>query len=364
MFTSRLSAYFFLAFLVLGGLAALWAFVPAANETDKMGLAGWVKGGQTLAFEKKFDEHMAHYDASINLWGTLGYALFREGKKGAVVGQGGWIFTSEEFDQPKNFADEIKAKTDYIVKVRDLLKARNISLLVAPVPAKARVYRQYLAKYPYPSYWETQYADFVSSLRAAGVPALDLVPVLSSPNIQTYLKTDTHWTPEGARLAAQAIAASVASAYPYLSYPHTAYQAAKKSETEHRGDLLRYVALKPFEKQFGVMPDQLNVYQFTAQPSSDSAASNGDDLFGETSVPVTLVGTSYSANKNWPFADFLKESLQTDLVNAADEGMGPFDVMQKYLKSDAFKTTPPQLLIWEIPERYLPVHYDLTMETP
>lgn len=362
MFTSRFSAYFFLTLLVLGGLAALWAFVPAAKETDKMGLAGWVKGGQTLAFEKKFDEHMAHYDASINLWGTLGYALFQEGKKGAVVGQAGWIFTSEEFEQPKNFADEIKAKTDYIVKVRDLLKSQNISLFIVLVPAKARIYSQYLAKYPYPSYWQTQYADFITAMREANIPAIDLVPVLSSPNIQTYLRTDTHWTPEGARLAAHAIAASVASAYPYLTYPHTTYQVSKSSEIEHRGDLLRYVAVKPFEEKFGITPDQLNVYQFMAQPVEGT--SGGDDLFGESVIPVTLVGTSYSANKNWPFADFLKESLQTDLVNAADEGLGPFEVMQNYLKSDAFKTTPPQLLIWEIPERYLPVHYDLTMETP
>jgi alginate O-acetyltransferase complex protein AlgJ len=29
------------------------------------------------------------------------------------------------------------------------------------------------------------------------------------------------------------------------------------------------------------------------------------------------------------------------------------------LQTDAFKNSPPQVLIWEFPERYLPAHNDL-----
>jgi alginate O-acetyltransferase complex protein AlgJ len=86
------------------------------------------------------------------------------------------------------------------------------------------------------------------------------------------------------------------------------------------------------------------------------------DLFGDEDIPVTLVGTSYSANSKWGFADFLKENFGTDVLNAADEGMGPFETMKKYLNDGAFKKTPPKLVVWEIPERYLPVKYDLDIK--
>ncbi|MNW22646.1 hypothetical protein D3C71_2242680 [compost metagenome] len=38
--------------------------------------------------------------------------------------------------------------------------------------------------------------------------------------------------------------------------------------------------------------------------------------------------------------------------------------MLKYLQSDAFKDSPPQLVIWEFPERYLPMAPDLSQLDP
>ena len=58
----------------------------------------------------------------------------------------------------------------------------------------------------------------------------------------------------------------------------------------------------------------------------------------------------------------MKENLKTDVLNAAEEGLGPFDTMKKYLDNEAFKSQPPELVIWEIPERYLPFKYDLTTD--
>ena len=37
----------------------------------------------------------------------------------------------------------------------------------------------------------------------------------------------------------------------------------------------------------------------------------------------------------------------------ADQGLGPLVVMDKYLENDAWKNSPPRLVIWEMPERYL-----------
>jgi alginate O-acetyltransferase complex protein AlgJ len=68
-----------------------------------------------------------------------------------------------------------------------------------------------------------------------------------------------------------------------------------------------------------------------------------------TAVPVALIGTSYSANPNWNFVGALQQALRSDVVNYAEDGHGPILPMLSYLQSDAFKNSPPQVLIWEFP---------------
>lgn len=352
----KLSGVFWIALMGLGLAASVFAAMNAAGQVGAAdGWRGWLQGHQTLAFEKKYDENLVHYDASVQLWGIMTYALFGEGSKGVLIGDNGWLFTNEEFMAADGMSAAIAAKIDYIAGVRDRLKLMNVSLFVVAVPAKARVYARRMGRHAYPSYLTPVYGDFLAALRARSIPAVDLLPVLSrGDDMLTYLKTDTHWTPEGARASAQAVAAAITSAYPYLSFPSTSFTLKRTGEKEHRGDLMRYTPFGRLEKTFGLAPDILSIYEIS---SAD------DDLFGNDALPLTLVGTSYSANENWPFAGFLKEALQTDLINAADEGLGPFEVMEKYLISDELKTNSPKLLIWEIPERYLSVAYDVTTET-
>lgn len=103
-------------------------------------------------------------------------------------------------------------------------------------------------------------------------------------------------------------------------------------------------------------PDELQ--KRSTDPVAGEAA-GGEALFADSDIPVGLVGTSYSANPNWNFVGALKEALRSDVVNYAEDGHGPILPMLKYLQTDAFKNTPPQVVIWEFPERYLPAHNDL-----
>ncbi|MCY1182177.1 putative alginate O-acetylase AlgJ [compost metagenome] len=48
------------------------------------------------------------------------------------------------------------------------------------------------------------------------------------------------------------------------------------------------------------------------------------------------------------------------MVNYAEDGHGPLLPMLKYLQSEAFKDSAPKVLIWEFPERYLPMKNDLS----
>jgi alginate O-acetyltransferase complex protein AlgJ len=68
-----------------------------------------------------------------------------------------------------------------------------------------------------------------------------------------------------------------------------------------------------------------------------------------------LVGTSYSANPLWNFTGALQEAFGEDVVSYATPAHGPFLPMQEYLDSADFKARAPRLVIWEMPERYLPM---------
>jgi alginate O-acetyltransferase complex protein AlgJ len=46
-------------------------------------------------------------------------------------------------------------------------------------------------------------------------------------------------------------------------------------------------------------------------------------------------------------------AVGADVVNFAEEGHGPFAPMADYLDSDLAKNTPPKVVIWEFPVRYL-----------
>jgi len=77
---------------------------------------------------------------------------------------------------------------------------------------------------------------------------------------------------------------------------------------------------------------------------------------------VALIGTSFSRNSN--FVAFLEQALGASLGNFAKDGGEFSGAARDYFASPAFRETPPQLLIWEIPERDLQSPYKDDIELP
>lgn len=324
-----------------------------------------IQGRWTLAFERKLDEAVPVKEQGTNFWGAVNYAVFNEGKSGVLIGDDGWLFTNEEFIQYPGARKQLMTKIDFVKQVDAVMKEHGVKMVVALIPAKARVYADKLGRYTYPSYNENNYDIFRKGMKEAGIPVTDALWLMhkkleDDSDFDIFLKTDTHWSLAGARMTARLVANLVSEAYPTLLDSKTDYIVEFGEQSKHEGDLLRYVPLGKWADKFDLEPDYIKEISLKSaeQKPADAAA----DMFGDTDIPVTLVGTSYSANKKWGFADFLKENLGVEVLNAADEGKGPFETMRQYLQDAAFKKTPPKLLVWEIPERYLPVKYDLTLE--
>ncbi|MFV3318564.1 alginate O-acetyltransferase [Pseudomonas sp. NY15374] len=350
-----------LSFLgLLVGLGA-WSVggLESFNRTGQMTL---LDGKLAKAAETHYDEQFPIKRLGTNLWAALDFKLFNEGRPGVVLGRDQWLFSDEEFNPTAN-ADQLMQDNLALIRgVRDTLQRQNIELVLAIVPAKARVYAEYLGKETPASLHGELFNQFHAQARQANVFAPDLLAPLEQAKArgQVFLRTDTHWTPMGAEVVAQSIAEGVKRQQLLDSQPQAYITEAGKT-APYKGDLTNFLPLDPLFSNLLPTPD--NLQQRTTRPAQ-AEGDDGDALFADSAIPVALVGTSYSANPHWNFLGALQQALHSDVANYAEDGHGPLLPMLKYLQSDAFKNTPPQVVVWEFPERYLPMNNDLSSFDP
>jgi alginate O-acetyltransferase complex protein AlgJ len=342
----RFNGVFMITSVIVGAAFAIMAHPWTADLSGK----SVTNGAASHALETELDKNIPVRQPSIDAWGVLEYNLFKNGRTGVLVGQDGWLFTDEEFKRPKHFDAEIQGKLEYVSEVKKLLETNGTKLAVVVIPAKARIYAEHLGRYKKPAYWNDVYSSFVTNLKERGVITPNALSALEAAKTQgdLFLKTDTHFTPTGARVIAKSIAEAIKASS--LSLTAASFTEVPTTPLEHSGDLLKYIPMGN-QQASGPKPDTLT--------SSTVEGSGGGGLLGDAQLEVALVGTSYSANDKFGFPGSLKLELGSDLLNAAQEGKGPIVPMREYMKT--FKENPVKLVIWEIPERFLPVAYP---ETP
>lgn len=345
---------FFCALLLGLGLISLRSFM-GFNTTDD---ATVLNGRWSKAVETHYDDEFPIKRLGTNLWAALDFTLFNEGRPGVVLGRNHWLFSDEEFKPWPNAEQNVADNYALVEGVRQTLKAHGVKLVMAVVPSKVRLYPEHMGDERPASIHADLYRDFHAQLAASQIIAPDLLGPLQQAKqggAQVFLRTDTHWTPDGAQVAAQQLAAAIGSQFPLSGEPQPFVTEAEKTE-QHNGDLERFLPMDPLFSN--LMPPSEPLEKRSTR-AANAEADSEDALFADSEVPVTLVGTSYSANPNWNFVGALKQALRSDVINDSKDGHGPILPMLAYLKSDAFKNTPPQVLIWEFPERYLPVDNEI-----
>jgi alginate O-acetyltransferase complex protein AlgJ len=317
---------------------------PATNVCPARAKA-LLDGTRTSQLESEFEEQVLLRRPAITVFAALRYALFRSGNEGVVVGREGWLFTAEELEWHPSDDAELERRLAYVTRVVEWLRARGTSVVVALLPAKARIQSdalrgrwRSLADHP-------RYGMALDRLTARDVHAANLAPALDSVS-EAFLARDTHWTPAGAAASARAVA-EAAYRLSLDDVERAEFQTLTAGEITVAGDLMTFVPVGPFAKPLGLGPQTVQLTE-TRQTSA-----SGLGLFDTPRIPVTLVGTSYSADERWNFVGELRAALGMDVLNVAEEGLGPFVPMAGYLQSEAFAEVPPALIVWEIPERYL-----------
>lgn len=305
-------------------------------------------GVGTDKFSKHLDNHLPVRDGLI-AWANAGRYLLTRGAGDQVrLGRDEWLFSVEELAFHAQSDQHLAERVAKVENIARILKRQGVSLVVVPVPDKARVHAEQTSGGVYPAWYANRYTSLVQGLESRGLFAVNLLDTLTlaAQKEPVYYKTDTHWNQRGAGLAAESVANRVRSLG--VNLPLTQFVShTAETPVERAGDLLKMMGLVHVPDWARPDPDS-EAPQTTTRQATASSAPLG--LLGDAAAPpVVLVGTSYSLRAN--FQGQLQEQLKTEVLNVAKDGGGFMQAMSDYLNDDAFKTAPPKLVVWEVPER-------------
>jgi alginate O-acetyltransferase complex protein AlgJ len=336
----RLQAATFVVVLALGATSMLLnpalLRAPAATLHD---------GAWSRAYQAALDAASPLRGPTVALWNALDLHLFGQAQKGVVLGEGGWLFSDEEYVLPADAPAVRMAWFEHLADVAATLEVDGVQLVVVLVPTKASLVDA--GQPPLPAPAARRYAEALTQLRERGVDTVDLRPPLRALGEAAWLRTDTHWTPAGASAAAEAVAQHLLELDPQLGGDGATTLEPEGVETVE-GDLLRLLELGPLRARFGPAADVIERSRLVRN------GAEATDLFASVDLPVTVVGTSYAADGRWNLATRLEAALRgTAVLDAAEVGRGPAVPMATYLGGDAYRTARPRVVVWELPERYL-----------
>lgn len=324
-----------IAFLLGIGLPGLTSFCA----TDwALAHREFLSGQYQRAVETDFTSNIPFMDAARGMYTAANLVVFGQAHPEVVVAGQDWLFTAEEFREPDGDVDFLEE----LDTARLALSVHGIRLVPVIVPDKARVYSD-LLPHSRAEEIDDRYEAALSLLSAEGFPAIDLRAVLVAGRAggETFMRTDTHWSPHGAQLAAEAVAVSLGAR------GSATFETIVGPTQPFRGDLASFVDTGHLSDWVGPQPETIAI------PETISA-SDGLGLFGDAQIDLVLVGTSFSARTDFNFPGFLEAATGFDLVSFAIEGRGPFDPMRDLLSGSALTDIQPRIVIWEIPERYIP----------
>ncbi len=341
---SRINGILFLIMLA----AMLVYSVPKVAgfvRTQEQALTLFLDGELIRKFEKTYDREFPLRALSVEGWANLQYLLFKEGASGVVLGKDGWLFTNEEYKVPSAYEAVMAQHLARISEVGERLREHDKRLIVLPVPMKVDIYAD-RALVELDPRTPALYGEFVNYLRQRQI---EVTPVRQSflrgkQQQPLFLRTDTHWTPQGASLAAK----EFARLHPEL-VGRIRYRSRLVAEKTIDGDLLGFLRFSEWLNPQLFAGDAIPLYEtINAEQRIDA-----DQLFGDSPQSIMLVGSSYTKIEDWNFPGFLKESLQNDMLTIATEALGPFHAMDQFLAGEHLDNRNIKTVVWEFPVRTL-----------
>lgn len=259
-----------------------------------------------------------------------------------IIGRDGWLFPLwDRLDRMDAVA--LRQVLQMLGEAAGILKQARIDLVFLLLPSKARIYRRFLPEgMRVTPEVDRRYATVVTELRRAGalVPDVDTLfreAASREPHWPLYFKTDTHWTPVGAELAAVTTASEMRAQLrlPASPRPGTALGEFRMMRLAI-GDLVQYVPQA-----------QRANFRSEESPIRDVAASGGGaGLLDEDLNDVQVVGTS-NVQPRFGFQPVLSNQIVRPVgLSWRPNNIGPYAALMEYLRSNDFRRQRPRAIVW------------------
>lgn len=258
------------------------------------------------------------------------------------IGSEGWLFPVwdriQRIDTPA-LRQVLQTMSESI----SVLRAAQIQVAICLIPSRKRLMRQYLpAGTTVAADAAQRYSLTIAESIRAGALAPDLDALFRnqmqrSPAHPLFFKTDTHWTPIGAELAAVEMARQMRAQMQFTasSRPGTRLGDLRPMMLA-AGDLTQHV---PPAQRANFGSEQSLLRQIL--PAEGPAALLEDD-----SYDTVVVGTS-NVQPRFGFQPVLSNQLVRPVGLAwRPNNVGTYAALLEYLRSDAFRRQRPRVLVW------------------
>ncbi len=335
------------------------------------------------AFEHKVEEENALVLSVRPKYQLSVWNIFRDPGEKVVLGNGKspWLYYRQDVEflvQPSPL-DIRSAKLDNPIKAierfRDQLRSKGVELLVVVVPGKPSIYPERLTGEDNVNPvmnggdYRGHGKGILDSLTVLGFNTVDLYSPLWAAKADDaklgslYLNDDTHWTPRGAELAADVIAAKVWDMIEQgvvdVGESSTNY-VTQDSVADRMGDIGEMSGLNKFNVFSAQQVTGHVVYQQTVSErdsvTNDTTQTPFKDDFRKSKI--LILGDSFSriyqtdspVNAGW-IAHFAK-NMQRPVASIVSDG-GASTLVREKLARKANVLKGKKLLIWEFVERDL-----------
>jgi len=288
------------------------------------------------------------------------FLVLRDTGDKALMGRAGWFFykpavqyLNEPLPADSHYSRENVLAS--IISFRDQLAQRGIKLLVVPAPNKASIYPEMLTSRAERSKQPVNPGtiEIISRLKESGVEIVDLFMVFAeareglSPgdNTRYYLSQDSHWSPDGMRLAAQAVTKKILDSE-WAEKGKVKYH-LKPTTIKRYGDVLKMMRVPQIESKFE--PETLNCTQVVN-------ADTGQVYQADPDSEILVIGDSFLRiySRDEPgsagFIEHLACELGFPLTSIVNDGGASTLVRQELSRKPALLRNK-KLVIWEFVER-------------
>jgi len=275
----------------------------------------------------------------------------------AILGRDGWLFYRPGVDFLTQPWDPVGAPAPggplrAIIDLQRDLALRDVALLIVVAPGKASIYPEQLSRRGGGRGVEIQRhaRAFMDRLDGAGVPYVNLHEIFGAARAgggePLYLARDTHWSPAGVALAAEAVAARVL-AEGWVAAGTTAYGVTPVA-ISREGDVLRMADSPRIGRAF--RPEVVTCMRVTTP--------EGLPYDDDPDAPVLVLGDSFlrvyqtDAPGSAGFIAHLAREMGQPVASIVSDGGASTLVRQELARRPAL-LAGKKVVIWEFVERDL-----------